>query len=146
MTAPAPTPTTTAQVMGPGVLTFGETTGVFDASAQVTKAAVKWKGKSGDALVTLSGGTLAGDREYTVTLDATLLQDLTAGTGLVAWTWANRGKEVPFTFTPTTSVGSSINGRVIVDPLDVGGDVNKKNTSDISWEVVGTPTFGADLT
>lgn len=138
-------PTPRSDTMGPGVLTFGETAGVFDASAQVTKAAVKWKGKSGDALVTLSGATLAGDREYTATLDATFLQDYNPA-GLVAWSYANKGKEVPFTFTPTTTVGASITGRVVVDPLDVGGEVNKKNTADVSWEIVGTPAFGADLT
>jgi hypothetical protein len=51
---------------------------------------------------------------------------------------------VPFTFTPYTG-GRSITGRLIVGPLDVGGDVSKKNTSDIKWACVGEPTLVDDL-
>jgi hypothetical protein len=33
----------------------------------------------------------------------------------------------------------------VVDPLDVGGDVGKKNTSDLKWACVGEPTLIDDL-
>jgi hypothetical protein len=92
----------------------------------------------------LSGGVLAGDRTYTATLEATVYQDdLTAG-GLVDYSWANKGTEVPFTYTPYSG-GRSITGRLIVDPLDVGGDVNKKNTADLKWGCIGEPALVDDL-
>lgn len=133
-----------ATVMGPGTLTIGSVGAPVDFSGQVSKCAVKWKGKSGDALVMLDGSALAGDREYTVTLEATVMQDLTDG-GSLEWTWTNKGQELPFTFTPSTAAGKSVSGVVVVDPLDIGGDVGKKNTSDLSWDVVGTPVLTDDL-
>jgi hypothetical protein len=133
-----------AQVMGPGLLTIGAVGSPVDFTAQVTKCTVKWKGKSSDSVITLSGDALAGDREYTVTLDFTVLQDLTDN-GSLEWTWDHKGDQVPFTFTPSTAAGKSVSGTVVVDPLDIGGEVGKKNTSDGSWDVVGTPVLTDDL-
>jgi hypothetical protein len=65
--------------------------------------------------------------------------DLTAG-GLVDYSWAHKGEQVPFTFTPYAG-GRSITGELIVDPLDVGGDVGKKNTSDIKWAAWASPSW-----
>jgi hypothetical protein len=52
---------------------------------------------------------------------------------------------VPFTFTPYAG-GRSITGELKVGPLDVGGDVKKKNTSDLKWGCVGEPELVDDLT
>jgi hypothetical protein len=89
----------------------------------------------------LDGSTIAGDRTYTATLEATVYQDdLTAG-DLIDYSWTHKGTQVPFTFTPYAG-GRAITGQLVVDPLDVGGDVNKKNTSDIKWGCVGRADAG----
>jgi hypothetical protein len=70
---------------------------------------------SEDAITTLSGDTLGGARTYGAELDVTAVQDLDTA-GLVAWSWAHKGEDVPFTYTPYTAVGIAITGTVTVDP------------------------------
>jgi hypothetical protein len=134
-----------AQKMGPGVFTIGEVGTPLDLTAQVISAKVTPSVNTEDATMTLSGETLAGDRSTTWKLAATLIQDLTED-GMFDYTWANDGDEVPFTFTPSTAAGRTITGTVVVAPLELGGDVGvKKSTTDLEWDIVGTPTLGEDL-
>ncbi len=133
-----------AQTMGPGTFSIGLVGTPLDLTAQVTSLRVTPSAEAEDSLTTLSGETLAGERTYSWVVSGTLIQDLTEA-GMYDYTWDNAGDEVPFTFTPSTAAGRSITGTVIVDPLEVGGDVKKKNTVDFEWVVVGTPTLGADL-
>lgn len=135
------TPRTIKQ-MGPGSLVVaapggGSTT--LDLSAQVTKLVVSAKGDSEDATPVLSGGTVAGARMYEWTLGFDTYQDA-AKDGVVDWSWRNAGAETTFTYTDNSS-GEVITGRVTVDPIDYGGDVKKKNISEVEWGIVGTPTF-----
>lgn len=132
--------------LGPGTLTFGATGAILDMTTQVTKCQVNPTVDSGDSLTTLSGDSLAGDRTYGAELDITAVQDDLASTGMVAWSWAHKGEEVPFTFTPNSALGVSVTGTVTVDPISVGGDVGAKNTSDFTWSCTGFPTLGDDLT
>jgi hypothetical protein len=138
-------PTPTVRKLGPGVLTVGSIGSPIDFSNRCTAVAVRWSVDNEDDTPVLSGETLAGDRTYTATLEATAYQDDLYDGGLVAWSWANKGSQVPFTFTPYAG-GRSITGELIVDPLDVGGDVAKKNTSDLAWACVGEPELVDDLT
>lgn len=139
-----PTPTATVRKLGPGVLTVGEPGSPLDFSGGCTAVAIRWSVDNEDDTPVLSGTTVAGDRTYTAALEATVFQDdLTEG-GLVDYSWANKGTQVPFTFTPYNG-GRSVVGELIVDPLDVGGDVAKKNTSDIAWACVGEPELVDDL-
>jgi hypothetical protein len=62
----------------------------------------------------------------------------------VAYTWTHKGEEQPAVYTPYEG-GKSISGSIIVDPLDVGGDVGKKNTADIKWAFIGEPELVDDL-
>ncbi|MET0995458.1 MAG: hypothetical protein ABWY20_15860 [Mycobacterium sp.] len=134
----------TVRKLGPGVLTVGAVGSPLDFSGRVTKASVTWKVDTSDDVPLLSGGTEAGDREYAATLEATVYQDdLTAG-GLVDYSWVHKGETVPATFTPYAD-GRSITGELVVDPLDVGGDVGKKNTSDLKWAFLGEPELVDDL-
>ena len=133
-----------AQTMGPGTLTIGSVGSPLDLTAQVTNCRVVPSAESEDAVTTLSGESLAGERTYSWALSGTLIQDLTED-GMFDYTWANKGTEVPFTFTPSTAAGRTITGTVIVDPLELGGDVKAKNTTDFEWVVVGDPVLGADL-
>lgn len=144
MTAPAVTRPSAPMKMGPGVLTFGATGAAVDVSANVTKCATKWKANADDDTVTLSGAVISGERTYTCQVAFTVYQDdMTAG-GLIAFSWASKGQTVPFTFTPRSG-GQSISGDIVVDPVDVGGDTNSKNTSDVTWDCVGEPVLADDL-
>jgi hypothetical protein len=139
------TPAGTIPKLGPGTLTVGSVGTALDFSGRCTAASVTWKVDSGDSTVVLSGDTLAGDRTYSATLEANVMQgDLTTG-GLVDYTWTHKGEVLPFTYTPYSG-GRSITGTLTIDPLDVGGDVGKKPTAAIKWECVGEPTLVDDLT
>jgi hypothetical protein len=143
VTSPVPT----VRKLGPGVLTVGAVGSPLDFSGRCTTVKIVPKVDTEDDTPVLSGGVEPGDRTYTATLEATVLQDdLYAGPGgLVDYSWAHKGEQVPATFTPYTG-GRSISGELIVDPLDIGGEVGKKNTSDIKWAFVGFPDLIDDLT
>lgn len=141
MTSPLPG---TVRKLGPGVLTVGSAGSAVDFSRRVKSAKVTWSVKAEDDEPVLSGDVEAGDRTYTATLEATVFQDDGTDGGLVDFTWTQKGIQHPFTFTPYTG-GKSVTGEVIVDPLDIGGDVGKKNTSDIKWGCVGEPELVDDL-
>lgn len=130
--------------MGPGVLTFGG--GAQVASAQVTKAAVEASEsvKTADAVKTLSGDELAAEDTVTLSwkLTGTVIQDIQAA-GLVAYTWTNAGAEVTFAFIPDTVEDRQVSGTVRIVPLTIGGDVDARNTSDLSWTIIGTPVLAA---
>ena len=96
-------------------------------------------------MITLSGDALAGDREYTVTLEATVLQDLTDD-GLAGVDVGPQGRRrCRSRSPPPPPPARACPATVVVDPLDIGGEVGKKNTSDMSWDVVGTPVLTDDL-
>ncbi|HKE75223.1 MAG TPA: hypothetical protein VKB57_16495 [Acidimicrobiales bacterium] len=131
--------------LGPGTLKLGETATALDVSCQLTAAQVEWDKDKEDDETTLCGDVVPGDTTYTATLSGTLYQDLAVATGVVAYTWENKGQAVPFEFVPNTAAGATVTGTVVVDPITVGGDEMKaKMTSDFEWDCVGEPdiTFG----
>src|SRR5262245_27013133 len=132
--------------LGPGLLEIGATGSEVDFTCQITGAQVEWSVDVGDDTPVLCGETVPGERTYSSVLSGTLFQDLgaTAPGGIVAYTWAHKGEEVPFTFVPSTSAGQAVTGTVILDPLTVGGDEAGANmTSDFEWTIVGEPVLGA---
>lgn len=133
-----------AQKMGPGLLSIGSVGTLLDLTAQVTNCRVVPSVNAEDATPTLSGESLPGERTYSWTLQATLIQDLTEA-GMMDYTWSHKGQQVPFEFVPSTAAGRTVSGTVIVDPITIGGDVKKKNTADLEWEIVGDPVLGNDL-
>jgi len=147
MTTPAP-PTKiggSVRKVGPGMLAIGEVGSAVDIAARCSSALIKWKKDAEDSEQMLSGDTEAGDVVYTAQLTAKVKQgDLTAS-GLVAFTWSNKGQQLPFVYSPYGD-GPDIVGELIVDPIDVGGDVGTKPTSDITWDCIGEPELsGNDL-
>jgi len=136
-------PTPTVRKLGPGVLTVGSAGSPVDFSNRCKAARVTWGVDTSDDTPMLDGSTSAGDRTYTATLEATLEQDDLYPGGIIDYSWAHKGTEQPATFTPYG--GRSITGTVVVDPLDVGGDVGSKNTSDLKWAFVGEPELVDDL-
>lgn len=138
MTTPTPPTAPVAHKLGPGTLKLGETGTLSDWSAQLTACTVEPSVDAEDDVPVLNGGALIGDRTYAAKIKGTVLQDLGA-TGLIAWSWAHRGEQVPCVFVPNTGVGTGVEGVVIVDPLSLGGDVKKKNTSDFELTFVEFP-------
>lgn len=135
--------TVAAQTLGPGVLSFTVDGGgaLADFSSQVTACEVDVSTDTDDAIDVLSGEQIDGDSTETFTLKATFLQDLTAA-GVIDWSWVNAGDTAAFIFVPNTEADRSVTGTVRVRRLNIGGDVKKKNTSDVEFSVIGTPTFG----
>jgi hypothetical protein len=130
--------------MKEGTLTLGSVGTSIDATAQVTEGAVEWSEDVEDSVPTLSGEELAGEATYTATLTGTVIQDLEDG-GLTDFTWINKGKIVPFEFTPAAATGRTITGSVRLSPLKVGGSVKSKPTADFTWTCIGEPVLGASL-
>lgn len=130
--------------VGPGELTFGEAGSLKDFTAQVTGCEVDWEENVEDAVPTLDGGELDGEPTYTATLSGTFVQDITP-TGVVQWSWDNKGVKVPFSYTPNTDEDVSFSGVVRVRPLKVGGAVKTKPTSDFEWSCIGEPVMAAGL-
>ncbi len=132
-----------ATKLGPGTLIIGETATSLDMSCQLSAAKVEWDKDKEDDTPVLCGESIAGGVEYTAKLTGTVLLDLSP-TGMVDFTWTNKGTQMPFVFVPNTVEGTQVSGDLIVDPLDVGGDEVKKNmTVDFEWDCVGEPVFGA---
>lgn len=135
---PGQAPTT--YVLGPGTIQIGGVGDEVDFTAQLTGGTVSWDKDKEDDVPVLSGGVLAGDTTYTAAISGNVFQDLGAADGLVAFTWANKGTQQPFSFTPNTDLGTKVTGTVVIDPIDVGGDeVKKRPQSDFEWDFVGEP-------
>ena len=87
--------------LGPGTVKIGDVGTEVDFSCQVTAAHVDAEVDEGDEVTVLCGDVIPGSRTYTYQFAGTLLQDLTDD-GIVAFSWANKGEEVPFEFVPLT--------------------------------------------
>lgn len=125
--------------LGPGELIIGSGPGQ-NISCQITKAGIEWDKDSGDSVTVLCGDTVAGDTTYTAKLTGTMYQDISAS-GFLTWSWANKGTEQPFEFIPNTVSARKVTGTLVVDPLNLGGDVATKPTSDFELDIVGTPVI-----
>lgn len=133
--------------LGPGELNFGSG-GSKVAAAQVTNCRLTPTetvsgATTGDAVKVLSGEELAGDttsgtRTITWKLEGTVIQDLGA-TSLTKYTFDNAGDLIEFEFIPSTVEGDSFAGEVYMVPLQIGGDVDVRNTADFSMDVDGDP-------
>lgn len=130
----------TAHRLGPGSLKLGETGTPTDFSAQATNTRLSPSVDEEDNIPVLSGEEVAGDDTTSWVLAGTLLQSYDIA-GLIYWCFENRGKTVPFEFVPSTADAEyGWRGNVKVVPLEVGGDVKTRNTSDFEMKVIGEPT------
>lgn len=98
--------------------------------------------QDGDPIEVLSGDVLAADEKTTWTLKFTALQDFTDAAGLVNWAMQNAGEVVAFVWAPAgTGTGKpTYSGNVKVQPLTIGGEVNKRLDTPGEWPIVGVPT------
>jgi hypothetical protein len=130
--------------MGNGQLIVGEVGDPLDFSGRCTKASVTWKVDSSDDVEVLNGDVMAGDTDYSATLEVTIYQDDLRAGGLVRSSWDLKGTEAPFVFMPFDD-SAAVSGVLRIDPIDIGGDVGKKNTSELKWMCIGEPTLVDDI-
>jgi hypothetical protein len=97
--------------------------------------------EDGDTVETLCGDTVLADTAQTATLKFTSIQDFEDPDGLVRWSWDTSLQVVPFSWTPDKTKVPKITGTVQVRRLDIGGEVNKRLTSDAEWPIQSGPTF-----
>ena len=100
---------------------------------------------SGDDVETLCGDTILAETTLAWELDMTAIQDWTDPDGLVKFTWDNALRQVPFVWVPNGAETVEISGIVQIQPLDLGGDVNTRITSDAAWPINGTPLWGTHI-
>lgn len=96
--------------------------------------------EDGDPLELLSGDVLAADATTEWQLAAGLIQDFTDPAGVIAYSWDHAGETVPFVWAPAGALGPSYAGNVVVRPLEVGGDVNKRLENELEWVITAQPT------
>lgn len=129
--------------LGPGELSLGEVGGEVDFSCQLTAATLTPSVDQDDDTPVLCGDTVPGNRRYTFELEMSVLQDWRAE-GITAFSYDQRGKAVPFRFSPDTNGGPEVTGTLMVDPMNLGGEVEQRATADWTLSVVGDPTITWD--
>ena len=130
----------TGYTVGPGTLIFGETGSQLEISTLTKSAKVTWSVDQEDDELFLAGNVEAGERKFTATLSVTARQELKKD-GIVDWSWNTRGTDTPFQGVPARTAEGQVSGRVVITPIDLGGEVGKKPTSDFEWKCVGHPTY-----
>lgn len=140
MTAPV-LPTDTG-ALGPGVLKIGATGSEIDVSCYVNNAAVENSKNKADDTTKLCGAVRAGAVEYTYQLTGNIDVDAGNDAGIFALSWNSAGTQQDFTFTPNTDLGATVIGKLTIDPLRLGADnYGDDLTSDIAFDIIGTPTL-----
>lgn len=131
--------------MGPGTFTIGS--GPLAVQALLTSLTVDWAENvqsTGEVLNFLDGSVEDTTEEtptYRATISGNVLQDLAAA-GFIAYTWAEKGEEVPFTFQPASSVDRHVTGTCVPVPVTIGGAAKTKPRSDFTFRCVGDPVLG----
>ena len=129
--------------VGPGTFTIGSGPTAFSSQVRSMLVEASENVETEDDLPVLSGEVLEG--EDTATLDwqlsGTFLQDL-ATNGIIDYTWTNASEEQTFTYVPLTSADKAVTGTCRIVPISVGGEAKQRATSDFTWAIIGTPTFG----
>lgn len=129
-----------SRILGPGSLAIGETATVKQIAGEVTKVSVTPSTDSEDDIPLLDGTNESGADNTTWELSATILDKYTMDSFAV-WAADHAGEELPFVFTPSTDGALTVGGVVKIRPIALGGDVKKKNTNDLTFPLVGAPTF-----
>jgi hypothetical protein len=128
--------------LGAGELTIGLTASPIDVSCLVNNAVIAASKDQGDSETKLCGTVKVPKPTYTYELSGNMDTDVADPDGFFALSQASPGEEYDFAFTPNTDAGTAATGRLIVDPLDFGGDTTGETMkSDFTFTVVGVPTY-----
>lgn len=129
-----------------GVLKFTGAAGgatAVDFSCQPTSVAIVPSVNEEDPVEVLCGDKIGGGSTISDTLDFTVISDHASTTGLIAFSWENRGAIVDFEWQPDSNVAGVWTGTVICQALQVGGAVGEQLSIDGSWSIVTvTPPSG----
>lgn len=129
--------------VGPGKLTIGAESLLTNFQSQVTSCKLAPSVDKGGVLNVLSGEQRSGERKESFTIEGTLLQDLGADKSTTEWLFDHRGETHALEFVPSTAAGKAIRCSVVVEAIDIGGDVQSNPTSDFKFDVIGTPVISA---
>lgn len=128
--------------LSPGVLKIGETGTEIDVSCLVNNATIQADKDEGDSTTKLCGTVRPGAVSYSYHITGNVDTDIADESGLFALSQNNPGTEYPFTFTPNNDAGTTATGRLVIDPLDFGGDTTGETmTSDFDFTIVGQPVY-----
>lgn len=135
----------TISKLGPGLLTFGATGTSTEFGGVTSEVSLEPEYDSDDSIPVLSGEEIDGDETEKWTLKFTKFQDYSKDS-LDLWLVQNAGKILDFTFVPDKAGALQAKGKVKIRAGKIGGEVKKKNTSEIELPVIGSPTIKADYT
>jgi hypothetical protein len=128
--------------LGPGELTIGAIGAPIDVSCLINNAVIAADKDQGDSVTKLCGDVVPGSVTYSYTLSGNTDIDITDPAGLFALSQSAPGSQQDFTFTPSTEAGTAAAGKLIIDPLDFGGDTTGEiMASDFEFALVGKPTY-----
>jgi hypothetical protein len=128
--------------LGPGELSIGAVGTEIDVSCLINNAVIAADKDQGDSTTKLCGTVVAGSVTYSYTISGNTDVDISDPAGLFALSQSAPGSEQDFTFTPSTEAGTSATGKLIIDPLDFGGDTTGETmASDFEFALVGKPTY-----
>lgn len=129
--------------LGPGLLTFGATGTSKEFGGVTSEVTLEPEYDSDDSIPVLSGDEIDGDETEKWTLKFTKFQDYSSES-LDLWLFENAGEILDFTFVPDKDGVLQAKGKVKIRAGKIGGEVKKKNTSEIELAVIGTPTINGD--
>ena len=132
------------RTLGPGSLKIGVTATAREWAGELTKTSLEVDTSSEDPTPTLDGGEIDGEDTYAYSLKGTIMQSFDFDS-LEKFCHENKGKVLPFVFTPNNAGGIDWSGSVKIRPVNIGGDVKKKNTSDFDFPIIGEPTPGENV-
>ena len=132
-----------------GTLTLGATPGE-DFSCQVTNCRLTPSAEDdGDDTETLCGDVLAAGKKITYVLAGTAIQDFDEPTGFVSYCHTHATESVEFSWNPSAA-SPTYSGTVVIVPVELGGDVNTRLTTDFEFALAGdyteTPPAAGDGT
>jgi hypothetical protein len=140
MTVTPPEPETFP--LGPGTLSIGVTGTPIDVSCAVNNVVISADKNQGDSTTKLCGTVKPGAVTYDYSMSGNIDTDIADPDGFFALSQAQAGQQLEYTFTPSTDAGTVAAGKLIVDPLDFGGDTaGETMTSDFEFALVGPPTY-----
>ena len=135
--------------LGPGELLIGAVGAQIDVSCLINNAVIAMSKDEGDSVTKLCGTVVPGAVTYTFALSGNVDLDIAEASGLFALSQDQAGSQQDFTYTPNTDAGTVATGKLVIDPLDFGGDeTGTTMAADFEWTVVGKPayTYGGGAT
>lgn len=133
----------TIHKMGPGTLTFGETGTSSEFGGKTKATTLTPTYKSEDPVKLLNGDYATPEDTESWEIAGELYQSYDADNP-TTWAFKNAGQIVAFTFVPRKDQARKWTGKCKVRALKDGGDVDKNNTTEFTFPVIGRPALVAN--